>query len=179
MTKHYTKTMLVMLMTLLSLGRADARQRNSVGTSWSMSGIGMTYERETDADAFAHVSVQTEMWETFTGKGKYPGISASFTWNLVFAQMESRNGVPVRFYAGPGFATGLAQDFMGPTGLFFGLKGRVGVQCAFARKVNISVSISPILGLHVSRLDENRIIKTYRNGLIQTVLPEIGISYRF
>ena len=179
MTEHYTKTMLVMLMTLLSLGRADAQERNSVGTSWSMSGIGITYERETEADAFALVSVQTELGETFTGKGRYPGISASFSWNIVFAQMESRNGVPVRFYAGPGFAAGFAQDFMGPPGLFFGLKGRVGVQCAFARKVNISVSLSPILGLHVSRLDENRITRTYRNGLIQTVLPEIGISYRF
>lgn len=154
-------------------------QDNSLGTTWSFAGIGIAYERNVSADAFAHVSIQTEMLETFIGRTEHPGLSAAFTWNLVFAQIESRNGTPVRFFAGPGIAAGLSCDLDTPRGMYFGLKGRVGVQCIYDRKVNISVSLAPLLGIHVSQRDENIMTQTYKNGLLSAIFPEIGISYRF
>lgn len=178
MTARYAKIFITVLVLAVSQGRAYA-QRNSAGTSWSLSGIGISYERDMIDDSFAHFTVQAELSEMFTGRGNYPGISAAFTWNIIFARMESRNGVPVRFYAGPGFAAGIAQDFMGPPGLFFGLKGRVGMQCQFARNINVSLSLAPILGIHISKVDEYVLTRAYRNGLIQVITPEIGISYRF
>lgn len=178
MTARYVKILISVLAFLVSHGESFA-QRNSIGTSWSLSGIGITYERDMVDDSFAQFSIQSELGETFTGRGTRPGVSAAFTWNIIFAQMESRNGVPVRFYAGPGFAAGISQDFMGPQGLFFGLKGRVGMQCLFARKINVSLSLAPILGIHISEVDEYILTRAYRNGLIQVIIPEIGISYRF
>ena len=168
-----------MMIMAVAFGPAAHAQKNSIGTSWAFSGIGLTYERNVSPEAFAQIAVKAEMTETFLGKALYPGISANFTWNLVFAQLESRNGTPLRFYAGPGFAAGISQDMMSSPGLYFGLKGRVGMQCVFERRVNVSVSLSPILGIHVTSTDENIMTKVYRNGLLQAVMPEFGISYRF
>jgi hypothetical protein len=154
-------------------------QSNAIGTSWSFSGIGITYERNVSEDAFAQVSLQAEMAETFIGRALHPGLSAAFSWNLVFAQIESRNGNQVRFYAGPGLAAGIGQDINTPPGLFVGLKGRIGMQCLFDRRINISVSLAPTLGIYISKQDEYVNARTYRHGLLQTFMPEVGISYRF
>lgn len=178
MTARYVK-ILISVLAFLSFHGESIAQRNSLGTSWSLSGIGISYERDMIDDSFAHFAVQAELGEMFIGRGTRPGVSAAFTWNIIFAQMESRNGVPVRFYAGPGFAAGIAQDFMGHPGLFFGLKGRVGMQCQFARNINVSLSLAPILGIHISKVDEYILTRAYRNGVIQVIIPEIGISYRF
>ena len=166
-----------MLFMAFAFSYAVFAQENTLGTSWSFSGIGLTYERNVSPEAFAHISLQAEMSEIFIGKTIYPGLSAAFTWNLVFAQIESRNGIPVRFYAGPGLTAGISGDTS--PGVFFGLKGRAGMQCIFDRKINISISVAPTLGIHVLREEENMITKTYRNGIMQVLMPEIGISYRF
>ena len=106
-------------LTIAFHGTAHA-QNNAIGTSWSFSGIGITYERNVSEDAFAQVSLQAEMAETFIGRALHPGLSAAFSWNLVFAQIKSRNGNQVRFYAGPGLAAGISQDIKTPPGLFVG-----------------------------------------------------------
>lgn len=175
---HVKTTLIVIAMIILSHGTSHA-QRNSVGTSWSLAGIGITYERYSSEDAFAQVAVQVDLGETFIGRVVYPGLCSSFTWNLVFAEIESRNGTPITFFAGPGITAGISKDFAGPKGLFFGLKGRAGMQCIFERGINISLSLAPVLGIHLSKTDENFITRTYKNGILQTFLPEIGISYRF
>ena len=102
-------------------------QKNTLGTSWSLSGIGLTYERNTSENTFAQIAVQAEMGEMFIGRTPYSGLSAAFTWNHIFAQVASRNGTPVLFFAGPGLAAGASKDFNGPAGLYFGLKGRIGM----------------------------------------------------
>lgn len=173
------KSVIVMLFMVIAFQATAYAQKNTLGTSWSFSGIGLTYERNVSEEAFAQISVQTEMAETFLGKVLHPGISAAFTWNLIFAQLESRNGIPLRFYAGPGIAAGINHDMKTSPGLFFGLKGRVGMQCIYDRKINISVSLAPVLGLHVSEDEENVTTRAYRNGLMQILMPEFGISYRF
>lgn len=165
-------------LTIAFYGTAHA-QNNAIGTSWSFSGIGITYERNVSEDAFAQVSLQAEMAETFIGRAMHPGLSAAFSWNLVFAQIESRNGNQVRFYAGPGLAAGISQDIKTPPGLFVGLKGRLGMQCIFDRRINISLALSPVLGIYVSKEDEYINARAYRHGLLRAFMPEVGISYRF
>lgn len=172
------KAAIAMILAVASAHTASA-QKNTLGTSWSLSGIGVTYERNTSDNTFAHVAVQAEMGEMFRGTTPYSGVSAAFTWNHVFAQIESVNGTPVRFFAGPGIAAGAGKDFNGPRGLFFGLKGCLGVQCIYKKGVNISVSIAPLLGIQLTRIDENFVTRAYRNGLLETFVPKIGISYRF
>ena len=172
------KAAIATILAVASIHTASA-QKNTLGTSWSLSGIGVTYERNTSDNTFAHVAVQAEMGEMFRGTTPYSGLSAAFTWNHIFAQIESVNGTPVRFFAGPGIAAGASKDFNGPRGLFIGLKGCLGVQCIYKRGVNISVAVAPIMGIQLTRIDENFVTRAYRNGLLETFVPKIGISYRF
>jgi hypothetical protein len=85
----------------------------------------------------------------------------------------------VRFYAGPGLAAGISQDIKTPPGLFVGLKGRLGMQCIFDRRINISLALAPVLGIYVSTEDEYINARAYRHGLLRAFMPEVGISYRF
>jgi hypothetical protein len=119
------------------------------------------------------------MGEMFMGRTPYSGLSAAFMWNHIFAQVKSPDGTPVRFFAGPGFAVGASKELDGPRGIFFGLKGRAGAQFVFERGINVSVSASPILGLHMSKEDENFVTDIYKSGILQMIVPEIGISLRF
>lgn len=154
-------------------------QHHIVGSSWSFSGIGISYEYHKAPQTFAHVDIRAEMFDTFLGVSAKPGGSASFTWNIVFGSMQSRNDIEVKFYAGPGLAIGYAADYKVPKGLFFGLKGRVGMRCSFDRNVDISLALAPIIGMHLFQKDDAWLMRYYRKGFIQAIMPEIGIAYRF
>lgn len=169
-----------MIVIMMASSAADVyAQKNVIGTSWSFSGIGITYERHMDDGTFARIGVQTEMTDAFLGHCTKAGASASFTWNIVFASITSRNDIEVRFYAGPGVAIGYNSDREVPYGAFFGLKGRLGARCSYSRNIDIEVGIAPVLGLHRHNIENDTIMSLYRQGLIQILMPEIVIAYRF
>lgn len=180
----YSKTLAVILLTMLFLCDAYAQER-SIGTSWSFAGIGLAYEQNVNETAFVHVGAQLEMAETFLGRVSSPGGSASFTWNDIIGSTTSRNGNRIIFFAGAGAAAGYSKDFRLKRkeqimhGGFFGLKGRAGVRIEYGRKVNIAACVAPILGMYLSVKDETLVMRYYRYGLLQTLMPEITISYRF
>lgn len=180
MSRNIIQILIAVLAIFSSVSHSYAQeQKNCIGTSWSMAAIGVTYERQVDDNTFAIISLQSEMSETFVGRTDYPGLSASFTWNHIFARKESANGNELRFFAGPGLGVGKSHDYKSESGHYFGLKGRIGVQCLFDRRINISVCLAPIIGMHISSKTEHLVMKVYRNGIIQAVMPEIGITYRF
>jgi hypothetical protein len=39
--------------------------------------------------------------------------------------------------------------------------------------------VAPVLGMHLSMKDETVMMRYYRYGLLQTLMPEITIGYRF
>ena len=161
-------------------------QRNTFGTSWGLSEIGLSYGRVIKDDIFLLAGIHLETGETLAGRTKMPGAAASFTWNTIFARKESGNGNEIRFFAGPGAAVGYCKDIrikkteQGLQGTYFGLKGRLGMEIVYDRNVNISICVAPVLGLHMARdMSGNLLARYYRYGLLQTIMPEIGISYRF
>lgn len=180
----YSKILTVIAMTTLFLGKIDA-QEQAIGTSWSFSGIGLTYELKTKPDAFIQLGAQMEMAETFLGRTPYPGISASFTWNNILRTMTSRNGNDIFLFAGAGAAAGYNKDCRLKKkqetyhGGFFGLKGRAGVTIRYDRNINITAAVAPVLGMHLSVKDETIMMRYYRYGLLQVLMPEVTISYRF
>jgi hypothetical protein len=126
-----------------------------------------------------------EMGEMFLGRSQYPGASASFTWNNIFRTLESRNGNSIYLFAGAGASAGYSKDFRLKKkqqtyyGGFFGLKGRAGVTIIYDRDINITAAVAPILGMHLCPKNGTIIMRYYRYGLLQTLMPEITISYRF
>ena len=155
-------------------------QPKSVGAVFTFSNIGLVYEHSLAAsDSFVELSLRGETAELHAGRQKYPGISASLTWNIVFKEWLSSDGNIVRLFAGPGVMAGYTADFKEVYGFAFGLKGRIGGECCFSRNALISLSLSPVIGSHIVSLPDHNSMKYYKNGLIYCIIPEIGIKYRF
>lgn len=168
----------VLVATALCLDEMSAQQRN-IGMTFSYAGTGLEYCFDIDDDNFVGVQLRAETSALFAFRSVYPGASASVFWNMIFKKMESANGNPIRFYAGPGLGIGYSNDIIGPPGMFFGLKGRVGGECTFARGVTISMNLSPMLGGHF-RINEGMVnMRLYRSGLLYGIMPEVSIRYEF
>lgn len=163
---------------ILLLGDIHAQSR-SVGATFSYAGTGLAYEHVINGETFIEAQVRLETLQYLSPVPGRAGISGSFTWNMIFAEHISRNGNTINCFAGPGVLTGISDDFLAPRGIVFGLKGRVGVECLFSRNVIISASVSPVVGAHIGVKDEMPHMRLYRNGLLFTLMPEIGIKYAF
>ena len=154
-------------------------QSKAVTSSWSYNGIGIGYEQRIDEKKFIQVDLRSELAELFYDRTAPIEASASFTWNIIFAQHPSRHGNKIIYFAGPGASAGWAKDTGSASGLFFGLKGRIGAECVFERGIALSVSAAPVLGMHASAKKNAVNMRLYRNGLTYGMLPEVGIKYLF
>ncbi len=154
-------------------------QPKAIGTSYSFSGLGITYEHHLGSDCFINADVRAEMAALFIDRKNDSGISASVSCNFIIKEWKSRNDNTISIFAGPGIALGLSQDLYKEMGYFFGLKGKIGTECRFDRNISISIALNPVLGSHVIIMDEHIEMKYFKNGLINTILPEIGIKYTF
>lgn len=166
------------MMTVLCAGRSFA-QDNSLGMSCSFSRISLCYERSIRPDTFIDLSLSAETGEILTARTDVPGISASFTWNTIFACRQLNDTDRIDFFAGPGVHLGWSQDFRKSTGVNFGLKGSLGIRFRFARQAEISLSVSPVIGTHMTFMKGSMKMEYYRYGLLATMMPEAGIRYRF
>ena len=169
---------------LSSLTMAEA-QDNAFGTSWSLTGIGFSYERSINERTFVHTGIRLESGEVFIGRHTRPGGSVSFTWNTILSSWESSEGNRISFFAGPGATIGYCKDLEinreenNHEGTFFGMQGRAGIAIEYPRNISIKICVAPVLGMHLTKGDEYNMMRYYRYGLLQTILPEINISYRF
>ncbi len=166
------------LICTLFLGEIHA-QMKSVGTSFSYAGIGAVYEHYIDDNSFVDVQLRMETASKFTQRRNNLGVSASFSWNMIFAEMQSWAGKRISFHAGPGVMVGYADDAMSRKGLVFGLKGKIGGECTFPRRITVSASLSPVIGLHLGRHEGMLNMLLYKNGLLYSIMPEVGIKYAF
>jgi hypothetical protein len=160
----------------MHLGHA---QPKAAGTSWSFSGIGVTYEHLMNPGCFLNASIRAETGELFMNRSQSPGISASLSFNYILKSWKSRNGNMICAFAGPGISLGMADELKKGRGYFIGLKGRAGAECSFDRQVSITICINPVLGSHLTLEDDHLEMKLYRYGLLDAVMPEIGIKYMF
>lgn len=162
----------------LCLCNLDAQTR-SVGASFSLSGIGISYEHTKSDESFIEASIKTELWEVLNDRSVMPGISAGFTWNLILKSWKSKEGNSVNVFAGAGITGGYANDYKKPDGCFMGLKGRFGVEYHYQRNIQLSFCIIPVIGTHIHKEGSNLKMEYYKAGLINTLMPEIGIKYMF
>lgn len=168
-----------MILLLSAVSWNSYGQTKAISTLWSLNGIGLGYEHILEEDSFIQADLRAEMAEVFMNRKGRAGITASFTWNMIFAGIESGNGNTVSFFAGPGAVIGIADDYKSDSGGVFGFKGRIGAECTYDRHVSLSFCFAPVIGMHLSRRNETVNMRMYRNGLIYGILPEIGIKYAF
>lgn len=173
------KTVLLILLLITGVWNVCAQTR-AAGASFSFSGLGVSYEESPAEGTFYEFGLKAELGEVLTDRTDCPGVSASFTCNYIISRWQSANHNEIILYAGPGIETGWIKDFHRERGLFIGLKGRVGLRCMFPRRIIVSVSLAPCFGAHfISREYTGVRMEYYRYGLMNTVMPEIGIKYAF
>lgn len=155
-------------------------QPKALGMSFSFNNIGVSYEHFSSDGNFTEFALNAKFSEMFLGRQDNYGGDASFTWNLKIGEIMTSEGNPVTFFAGPGAVVGWGANFKTVPGVYLGIKGRVGAECAFSRRnVTISAYIAPVFGAHVSEAEGSIKMDYYKNGLIYAWIPEIGIKYRF
>lgn len=155
-------------------------QPKAISTIWSYDGIGIGYEHYTAEGDFIQIDIKAETNDIFIQSKWKPAATAAFTLNMTFAEHVSRNGNTISFYAGPGTVIGWGRDHNEQVGAIFGIKGRIGAECRFPSKnIAISASVAPELGMHISMPDGTTNMRLYRNGILQSIMPEIGIKYSF
>jgi len=172
------KILAVSVLTVIFAGRVHA-QPESLGATFSFSGISVCYEHEVNDDTFLDFAVKADTGEMYLSRERFPGISASFTWNMILKTWDSGNGQKIDLTAGTGMAFGWSKDFMKDRGFNLGLKGRVGARFRFTRNIGISVCVAPVLGMHMTLLKDSIRMEYYRYGLLNAIMPEIGIRYMF
>ncbi len=172
------KIVCTLILCTLFLDGLAARSK-AVGSTFSYAGPGLVYEHGIDEKTFAEIQLRMETIPLYDFNRRIPGISASFTWNMIFAGFMSRHGNKVELFAGPGAFAGWSDDVLSRKGLIFGLKGRVGGECRFKRNVSVSISVSPVLGVHLGRSGSMMTMLLYQSGLLYGIMPEVGIKYAF
>ena len=178
MPKASIRIILIFIAACAYLHHADA-QSKAAGGSFSLNGAGISYEHILDGGCFLNADIRAELGNHFIDSDRKPGVSLSLVSNFILKEWKSDNGNPVRFFAGPGITAGMAHDLRKEYGCFFGLKGRIGMECLFSRNIAISLNFSPVIGMHMTLKDDYLVMKYYKYGLIGSAIPEIGIKYLF
>lgn len=174
-------TFLAAVILLSCLPVCSYAQPKALGATFTYSGCAISYEHQLQESqkSFIELNLKAECGEFTSERASRPGVSASLTWTSVLKQWESIEGNAISIFAGPGVIIGYGNDYKTAEGTFFGIKGRAGVECEFSRNVIISASLSPVVGSHIIYNHGLMSMKYYKNGLIYSLVPEIGIKYRF
>lgn len=154
-------------------------QPKTVGLIFSSSCVGANYEHFIDDRSFISLDAELDLYYPIRLTTDKLGVTGSFVWNIIFAEKTSNYGSHISFYAGPGIMTGYVYDIKSSDGLVFGLKGCIGVECRFDRKITISAHLSPVIGMHMTAKNTHMRMMVYKYGLIKSFLPQIGIKYAF
>lgn len=178
MIRSIFKILATLVALCFAMGTSNA-QSKAFGANFSITGAGFSYEHYVDNNSFLSLNLCLDADDLMWLRATDPGASASLVWNMVFKEKTSVYGNKISFFAGPGIMTGYVTDLSNTAGAAFGLMGRVGLECRFQRPVMLSVSLSPILGCHITTEKEEVRMRLYKSGLLQFVIPEIGIKYAF
>lgn len=155
-------------------------QPKALGGLFSFSNIGLSYEHFIHGgSSFIDASVSLRTSEMILDRSVTPGFSGSLTWNFPFLTKRLGSEHLLNFYAGPGIVAGYEKDFKTAYGIFVGLVGKVCVECGFDRNVFLTASVSPVVGAHIVSSGKGYTMTYFKNGLLQTIMPEVGIKYRF
>ena len=159
-----------------------SRERNmSAGATFAGNEFSLEFGKKVSDNLRCVVNANLDMNGVFSGKYDSPGISFDFIGQFVFASKKYGNGEVITGYAGPGVTAGYVRGNDGLYGLMAGVCGEIGMEYAFNVPVSLSLSLAPVLGVTVCRPEDsiNFRMGLYEYGLIASLMPRIGIKYRF
>ena len=153
----------------------------SAGAAFAVNEFSLEFGKKVSENLRCIVNANLDMNGVISGKYDYPGISFDFIGQFVFASKKYGNGEVITGYAGPGVTVGYVRGNDGLYGLMAGVCGEIGMEYAFNVPVSLSLFLAPVLGVTVCRPEDsiNFRMGLYEYGLIASLMPRIGIKYRF
>lgn len=162
---------------MLFAGSLSAGPRTA-GAVFSFCRSGIEYGHTLNDKAFWNIGIGVEYGSSVFYRNLIPGVSLDFGYNYVLRTWRSEAGEGT-FFAGPGLKAGYMSDRNEDAGVTVGVTGNIGIDFRFRLPVIISVSVKPVLGLHLRGGEDGFSLGLYKNGLIWGLLPEVGIKYCF
>ncbi len=126
------------------------------------------------------LSLNLDMSGVISGEYLFPGISADAVYLFSFGSSLHAAGESSSFFAGPGISAGYVRNLPGSLGIMAALTGCFGFEYTFAVPVSLSVSLEPSIGIHINEDEFGYVtMDFYKTGFFYSLLPHIGIKYRF
>lgn len=112
-------------------------------------------------------------------RNRVPGFYANYSCDFLIAQ-KLHQECDFRFYGGAGVDFGYGDDLKHPVGLFLGPMADLRLEFSSTRvPVRLSVVFRPTLALHCYKEGKQFRMGIYSVGLMNSLIPRIGISYDF
>lgn len=176
------KTLIPILAVLLLTAKVGVAQPRSIGAEISPSRIGFLYQhiaKSGDHSAVNTISTGVDITGSILQRNPFPGFYFDYSCDFNLVQ-ESGRDVVFSLLVGPGVEVGFGDDFKNPAGFFIGPMADVRAGITFrSTPLSLFIVTRPTLSLHVYKAEGNIRMGMYKHGLMSSVIPQLGITYRF
>ena len=178
---------------MLPCAVSHGQGRVLAGTLHSPKGVGATVLLQSrsgrEMDIF---TLRTDFYGLLAGRTRDVGGCIVYTHDYVLWDLEGED-YRLRLHAGAGAQLGYVHDFekgffsaterrlVRNAGGMASATGNVGLCVDLGRRLTMDVSFSVAPGVHL-RADRNTgalLVSFYRNGVIQSYIPQLNLMYRF
>lgn len=177
--------------TLAFCMHADA-QNIGIGLFNSPKGFGISLEQEgrKSPDFFNSYTLFADIYGTCTSRTPHPGIKFNAS-RLYYLDAITGSEATFIFYVGPGISAGYVHDFEKDyltdfykalsknAGAVLALSGTGGCRFSFNKAIMLDLSFTIEAGMHLRRENGSTKLSLYKNGIFQTIYPQLTIYTLF
>lgn len=185
--------LLLALALMLPCAASHAQGRLLAGTLHSPKGVGATVllhaRNGREMDIF---TVRTDFYGLLAGRTRDVGACFTYSHDYLLWDLEGDDFL-LRLHAGAGGQLGYVHDFekgffsaterslLRNPGAMASVTGNVGLCIDFSARLSLDVSFTVAPGVHVraERHTGALLVSFYRNGVIQSYIPQVNLMYRF
>lgn len=155
----------------------QAQPRNT-GGQFSLNGIELSYQHSVGDSVFVDVNAGIDFIDILDVQTNIPGGKARVTYNFIFFKKRYESGA-LSLYAGPGVLAGYIRN-KGVFGPVLGICGRFGLEFNFeSRPITFTADLMPALAVHMRTTGNYTSLDFFKNGLLYSLSPVLGIRYHF
>ncbi len=191
------KLILAVLILSVSLAATAGTRPRAMGIRTGAGGIGASYQHGINMNQFIQGDMALDLGYNANGR---PGITATATYNFIWARPVWSSKGTWSLYSGPGISLGAVNDLVPyqigdditgfeDNGFMIAAAVQVGLEYEFTFPLQLSVDIRPCFGIHANNghmrspatgktVDFQGKTGFYDNGLLGFI-PSISVRYRF
>ncbi len=153
-------------------------QPKNAGGQISLNGVELSYQHSTGDSVFVDVNAGIDFMDLLDGQTDTPGGKVRVTYNFIFFKKKYESG-DLSLYAGPGVLIGYIRN-KGIFGPVLGICGRFGLEFKFgSRPITFTADLMPALPAHMRSMGKYKSLDFFKDGLLYSLSPVLGIRYHF